>query len=340
MVQALLSKIAPAAELQAQPTASSSLKRKAPATGVPAVPPSPSKRGKQATTASSNLPSSLASPAKSMESSKDVLTSTLGSFYISDCKKSDEAVSMNISRDERRSYLSGAQDFSISPLPSLHCMSRKGIIETLTGPVNLSADPATADTRQRVLEMRMSSLAIAPPVAWVVQPGLPGQRGLILEPAKSTSLEYSGATTLLKQPNRVSLFTRRLAGSSSGAHHGEGPSKQTEDARWMYMGDYERKVVGKLKKEVFDGQSEMVKEVWAQYIMEQLGTSGENVRVRARVALRMMRMIPLEDQKLARFFVEEETKEILHGNGHQAATNDDVINAFESGEEVRRNSCV
>jgi hypothetical protein len=134
-------------------------------------------------------------------------------------------------------------------------------------------------------------------------PAVPGEPGLLL----------CGRVEMLE--GIWSLFTRV-------------PLNDSSLKRWNYAGEYESKVVGKLTAQDFAGQPENVKRAWGKKIAHHKKHL-PYVEMRARMALRK------EGKAVTKANLKDEIGSIKKmPKDKSKLTAQDVIDAFESGQEV------
>lgn len=142
-----------------------------------------------------------------------------------------------------------------------------------------------------------------------------------LQPGASGLMFASRHDTLRNPP--WSLFRRHLGG---------------KEAVWLYLGEYECELVGKLTKEDFKSQSDAGKREWGKHVLENRQYPCY-VEMRARIALRKCGRadeLDLKHGEPEQFgALKEEAEKIKRGRGTDV-TLEDIIDAFERGDEVSR----
>ncbi|KDR85964.1 hypothetical protein GALMADRAFT_219022 [Galerina marginata CBS 339.88] len=148
-----------------------------------------------------------------------------------------------------------------------------------------------------------------------VMPTRPGEPGLI----------FASRHEILSNPP-WSLFCKLSNGSP---------------AVWLYLGDYESVLCGKMTAAQFQSQTLVVQKKWAELILT--GKSFDcYVSMRSRIALRKAGAIPLEDKDVEEDIINAEMA-AFRANGGLPVTEEDVIAAFSQGEEaidIIRMTCV
>ncbi|KAF6746321.1 hypothetical protein DFP72DRAFT_923170 [Ephemerocybe angulata] len=112
------------------------------------------------------------------------------------------------------------------------------------------------------------------------------------------------------------------------------------EARWLYLGEYESVLVGRMTKAQFRMQRAMVKARWAKLIIEQKAFECYSC-MRARIALRKHGLL-VGNEVEVQALVANEVDQIENGEGLELGE-EDVIRAFDMGEEaidIIRMKCV
>ncbi|KAF9480886.1 kinase-like protein [Pholiota conissans] len=100
---------------------------------------------------------------------------------------------------------------------------------------------------------------------------------------------------------------------------------------WLYLGEYEFFPVGKMSPECFKVQSLKAKQRWARLIHKQRRIFAYRL-IRARIALRLSSIIPIDDKQEEQSIIQKEVTMIKKGQG-RPVSEDDVIAAYSNGEE-------
>ncbi|KAF8957580.1 hypothetical protein BDZ97DRAFT_1924462 [Flammula alnicola] len=112
-------------------------------------------------------------------------------------------------------------------------------------------------------------------------------------------------------------------------------------ALWIYLGEYESVLGGKMTAEQFRSQSNIVQREWAKILLKQKKFD-VYVSMRARIALRLASIIPIDDKAEEKNLILEEVLAVKNGKG-RPVTEDDIICAFSKGNEgidIIRMTCV
>ncbi|KAJ2911597.1 hypothetical protein MD484_g8818, partial [Candolleomyces efflorescens] len=117
------------------------------------------------------------------------------------------------------------------------------------------------------------------------------------------------------------------------------------DTEWLYLGEYESTLVGKMTKEQFCAQRPSVQRSWAKLLLSQKAFDCY-VSMRARIALRKRGEIPVNEaadgDSYYACLVIQEMESIKQGRG-KFLTEEDIIDAFTRGDEgidIIRMQCV
>ncbi|KAF5322664.1 hypothetical protein D9619_002219 [Psilocybe cf. subviscida] len=117
--------------------------------------------------------------------------------------------------------------------------------------------------------------------------------------------------------------------------------KNEKPAVWLYLGEYESELVGKLTPEQFMAQSEVVQDHWAELITTQQ-VQVCYMSMRARIVLRAAGSIPIDNKEREEALVNEEVEKIRRGKGKKVTTRQ-ILEAFSNGDEgvdIIRMKCV
>ncbi|KAF5311337.1 hypothetical protein D9611_012628 [Ephemerocybe angulata] len=112
------------------------------------------------------------------------------------------------------------------------------------------------------------------------------------------------------------------------------------EARWLYLGEYESVLVGRMTKAQFRMQRATVKARWAKLIIEQKAFECYTC-MRARIALRKHGLLVGNEEEV-QALIANEIDQIENGEGLELGE-EDVIRAFDMGEEaidIIRMKCV
>ena len=162
-------------------------------------------------------------------------------------------------------------------------------------------------------------------------PSLPGQPGLV----------FASRHEILENPP-WSVFRKRLLASGKAA--------------WLYLGDYESELMGKMSGKEFGDLATSVsscsffaslltgslkisplftkvKREWAKALLA-VKQFDVYVSMRARIALRKDLSIPLKDKNKEEALIDEEIRAVKMNKGRPVDVND-VVDALEDGDEVR-----
>ncbi|TEB37853.1 hypothetical protein FA13DRAFT_709047 [Coprinellus micaceus] len=100
------------------------------------------------------------------------------------------------------------------------------------------------------------------------------------------------------------------------------------------MGEYEWTAIGTTDVEVFRAQKRKVKEHWADELLRWKISLGDHYpSMRARIALRIAGLLPSGSADRDKKLVKEELERIKSNMGHPA-NREDIISAFDQGEEA------
>ncbi|KDR85968.1 hypothetical protein GALMADRAFT_235162 [Galerina marginata CBS 339.88] len=112
-------------------------------------------------------------------------------------------------------------------------------------------------------------------------------------------------------------------------------------AVWLYLGEYESALCGKMTAEQFKSQTLVVKKEWAKLILK-MKAFDVYVSMRARIALRVASTLPAEDKETEEDLIKAEMQAVKNKKG-LPVTEEDVITALSKGDEgidIIRMTCV
>ncbi|KAF8957574.1 hypothetical protein BDZ97DRAFT_1762834 [Flammula alnicola] len=103
-------------------------------------------------------------------------------------------------------------------------------------------------------------------------------------------------------------------------------------ALWLYLGEYENVLGGKMTAEQFRSQSKIVQREWANLLLTRKKYD-VYVSMRARIALRIASIIPIADKEEEEKLIQAEVQAVKDGKG-RPVTEGDIISAFSKGDEA------
>ncbi|KAF6746320.1 hypothetical protein DFP72DRAFT_923167 [Ephemerocybe angulata] len=117
--------------------------------------------------------------------------------------------------------------------------------------------------------------------------------------------------------------------------------RHPQDAEWLYLGEYENTLVGKMTKEQFCWQRDTVQNHWAKLVLKKK-KSDVYAAMRARIALRKAGVLPVDDKEGEEALLLKGMGDVKRGKG-RPVTEGDVLEAFKNGDEgisILRMRCV
>ncbi|KAF5311336.1 hypothetical protein D9611_012629 [Ephemerocybe angulata] len=117
--------------------------------------------------------------------------------------------------------------------------------------------------------------------------------------------------------------------------------RHPQDTEWLYLGEYENTLVGKMTKEQFCWQRDTVQNHWAKLVLKKK-KSDVYAAMRARIALRKAGVLPVDDKEGEEALLLKEMGDVKKGKG-RPVTEGDVLEAFKNGDEgisILRMRCV
>jgi len=148
--------------------------------------------------------------------------------------------------------------------------------------------------------------------------------------------------TMPIQPGHAGLlFTSRQEILSNGPWTVFCKPPETGKALWLYLGEYANVLCGKMTKEEFGIQSDVVKKEWAKKLLR-MKQFDVYLSMRARIALRKVGVLPVDDAREEEMLVKAEMDKV-RGNKGTEVTEDDIVEALNRGDEgidIIRMTCV